>query len=64
MVEGRVWAVRKTEEAIKRPEKQLRRNAPKQGEVLQPETLEYAKYIIVFTTFDPLTFSPDTVLHW
>src|SRR5262249_20391534 len=27
-------------------------------------TLEYAKYIIVFTTFDPLTFRADTVLHW
>jgi IS4 transposase len=26
--------------------------------------LEYAKYIIVFTTFDPLTFSAGAVLHW
>jgi hypothetical protein len=64
VIEGRVCAVRKTKEAIKRTEKQLRRNASKQGEVLQPETLEYAKYIIVFTTFDPLTFSADTVLRW
>src|SRR5215475_2881999 len=63
-IAGRVCAVRKTEEAIKRTEKQLRRNAPKQGEALQPETLEYAKYITVFTTFDPLTFSADAVLHW
>jgi Transposase DDE domain len=59
-----VCAVRKTEEAIKRTEKQLRRNASKQGEVLQPETLEYAKYIIVFTTFDPLTFNAAMVLQW
>ena len=64
VIAGRVCAVRKTEEAIKRTEKQLRRNASKQGEALQPETLEYAKYIIVFTTFDPLSFSADTVLHW
>src|SRR5262249_29613931 len=64
VIVGRVCAVRKTEEAIKRTEKQLRRNASKQGEVLQPETLEYAKYIIVFTTFDPLTFSAEAVLHW
>jgi Transposase DDE domain len=61
---GRVCAIRKTEEAIKRAEKQLRRNASKHGEVLQPETLEYAKYVIVFTTFDPLTFSAAMVLPW
>jgi hypothetical protein len=64
VITGRVCAVRKTEEAIKRTEKQLRRNASKQGEALQPETLEYAQYIIVFTTFDPLTFRADAVLHW
>ena len=63
VIVGRVCAVRKTEGAIKRTEKLLRRNASKQGEVRQPETLEYAKYIIVFTTFDPLTFSADAVLH-
>jgi hypothetical protein len=64
VIAGRVCAVRKTEEAIKRTEKQLRRNASKQGEVLQPETLEYAKYIIVFTTFDPLTVNAAMVLQW
>ena len=64
VITGRVCAVGKTEEAINRTEKQLRRNASKQGEALQPETLEYAKYIIVFTTFDPLTFRADAVLHW
>ena len=55
VIAGRVCAIRKTEEAIKRTQKQPRRNASRDGEVLQPETLEYAKFIIVFTTFDPLT---------
>jgi hypothetical protein len=64
VIAGRVCAIRKTEEAIKRTEKQLRRNASKQGEVLQPETLEYAKYLIVFTTFAPLTFSTAMILQW
>jgi hypothetical protein len=64
VIAGRLCAIRKTEEAIKRAEKQLRRNASRDGEVLQPETLEYAKYIIVFTTFDPLTFSASVILHW
>jgi hypothetical protein len=64
VIAGRVCAIRKTEEAIKRVENQLRRDASKHGEVLQPATLEYAKYIIVFTTFAPLTFSATAILHW
>jgi Transposase DDE domain len=64
LITGRVCAIRKTEEAITRAHKQLRRNASRDGEVLQPETLEYAKYVIVFTTFDPLTFSASRILQW
>jgi hypothetical protein len=64
VIVGRLCAIRKTEEAIKRAVKQLRRNASRDGEVLQPETLEYAKYIIVFTTFTPLTFSASVILQW
>ena len=64
MITGRVCAIRKTQEAIKRAEKQLRRNASRDRETLQPETLEYAKYIIVFTTFDPFTFSAAVILQW
>ncbi len=64
VIAGRLCALRKTEEAIKRAEKQLRRKASKKGEVLQPDTLEYAKYVSVFTTFAPLTFSAVEVLHW
>ncbi len=64
VIAGRLCAIRKTEEAIKRTEKQLRRNASRDGEVLQPETLEYAKDISVFTTFAPLTFSASVILQW
>jgi Transposase DDE domain len=64
VIAGRLGAIRKTEEAIKRAVKQLRRNASRDGEVLQPETLEYAKYLIVFTTFAPLTFSASVILQW
>jgi hypothetical protein len=61
---GRLWAMRKTEEASKRAEKQLRRKAAKKGEVLQPDPLESAKYVSVFTPFAPLTFRAVAVLHW
>jgi hypothetical protein len=63
-IAGRLCAIRKTEEAIKRAEKRLRRRASKKGEVLQADTLEYAKYVMVFTTFDPITFSAAEILHW
>ena len=64
VIAGRLCAIRKTDAAIKRAEKQLRRNASRDGERLQPETLEYAKYVIVFTTFDRLTFSASLILQW
>ena len=64
VIAGRLWAIRKTEEAIKRAEKQLRRDASRDGEVLQPGTLEYAKYVVVFTTFDSLTCSAAVILPW
>jgi hypothetical protein len=64
VIAGRVCAVRKPEEAIKRTANQLRRNASNQGGALQPATREYAKYLRVFTTFTSLTFRADAVLHW
>ena len=36
--------------------KKLKRSESKHGRKLQPETLEYAKYVILFTTFPELTF--------
>lgn len=64
MIAGRLGAIRKTEEAIPRTVKRLRRNASRAGEVLQPETLEYATSIIVFTTYAPCTFSAAVILQW
>jgi hypothetical protein len=63
-VRGRVCAVRKSEAAIRRAQKQLRRRASKKSQELQPETLEYAKYVVVFTTFLPEQYSAVEVLDW
>jgi hypothetical protein len=49
-IEGRVCAIRKNENAIQHAERRLLRRASKKQHVLKPETLEYAKYVIVFTT--------------
>lgn len=63
-IHGRICAVRKSEEAINITHKKLRRNASRKGYKLQPETLEYAKYVILFTTFPENNFSCEQVLEW
>ena len=61
---GRVCALRKTREAIRMAHKSLRQQASKKGKQLRPETLQYAKYVIVFTTFPETDFSARDVLEW
>ncbi len=63
-VEGRLCLIRKTEEAIKLAHKKLRRQAQKKQTSLQPQTLEFAKFVIVFTTFPADSFSDSSVLEW
>ena len=61
---GRICALRKTDEAIAVAHKKLRRRASKQGQQLQPETLRFACYVIVFTTYPPERFPAAEVLEW
>ena len=61
---GRLCVIRKSEEAIRLAHKKLRRKASKRGNKLQAETLLYAKYVIVFTTFAEEHFSAHAVLEW
>jgi hypothetical protein len=63
-VPGRICALRKTAEAIEIAHKSLRRKASKQGKQLQPETLRFACYVIVFTTYPPEQFPAAEVLEW
>lgn len=63
-VPGRICAVRKTEEAIRQTHKKLKRRASKRGEKLKSQTLVYAEYVIVFTTFPEDQFSTKDVLEW
>lgn len=63
-VQGRLCVIRKSNEAIKIAHKKIRVNASKKGSKLKPETLEYAKYVLVFTTFPESRFSAVEVLDW
>jgi Transposase DDE domain len=54
-VEGRVCAIRKSEHAIQQAHRRLLRKASKKQTTMQRHTLEYAKYVIVFTTLQTET---------
>lgn len=61
-IEGRVCAIRKSEDAIRRAHRRIGRRASKKQTTTQPETWEYAKYVTVFTTEQ--TTPAETVLEW
>jgi hypothetical protein len=61
-IEGRVCALRKSEEAIQQAHRRIERRASKKQTKTKPETWEYAKYVAVFTT-DPST-PAETILEW
>ena len=64
IVPGRVCALRKTEQAIELAHERLRRVASRKGRQLKPDTLEFARYVIVFTTFPGSVFTASEVLEW
>ena len=64
LIRGRVCAVRKTEHAIKEAIKKVKRAARKGQHKVKLETIEFAKYIIVFTTLPKRDFSASSVLEW
>lgn len=63
-VAGRICAIRKSNEAIKLAHKKIMRNAQKKGHKIKPETLEYAKYVIVFTNYPQDSFTATEILEW
>jgi Transposase DDE domain len=60
---GRLCVIRKSEQAIRRAQKRLTRRASKTGNKLQAQTLLYAKYVIVFSTFSEEHFPAHAVLE-
>ena len=61
-IPGRLCAIRKTEEAIRMAQDKLRKDAS--SKQLQPDTLEFAQYVILFTTFSEAAFTASDVLNW
>jgi hypothetical protein len=63
-IPGRLCALRKSEQAIELAHKRLRRRASKKCTTLRPETFEFAKYVMVFTTFPETDFTTLEILDW
>ena len=56
--------LRKSAEAIRLAHLKVRRDAARKGNQVQPATLRFAEYVIVFTTFPEPPFSAADVLEW
>jgi hypothetical protein len=63
-VAGRLCALRKSKQATERERRKIRRKAQQGGYLPRPETLQYAAYILIFTTLPATEFSAAEVLQW
>lgn len=61
--EGRFCVLRKSDQQIQQTLKNLKQEASKDQRELRPETLEYAKFIMVFTTFSSERFSSKDIME-
>ena len=64
IVYGRLCIVRKSQTATDLAVKKLRAQASKKQKKLDPTTLEFAKYVILFTTLPKDLFSLEEILKW
>jgi hypothetical protein len=63
-IAGRLCALRKSEEAAERARRRIVRKEQQGGPETKPETLQYARYVMVFTTVPGSDFSTAEVLEW
>jgi len=62
LINGRVCVIRKSRLAADEAIKKLKINASKKQKTLRLETLEFAHYVIIFTTLPPQEYPLDTIL--
>lgn len=63
-IAGRLCAIRKTEDAAARARRKIERKAQQGGSQPKPETLQYACYVMVFTTVPASRLCTAEVLEW
>jgi hypothetical protein len=63
-IAGRLCVLRKSEESAEKTRRRIARKAQQGGPTPKPETLEYARYVMVFTTAPASHLSTAEVLEW
>jgi len=63
-VAGRLCAIRKSQKAAELAIKKMKTVASKKGKKILPETLEFAKYVILFTTLPTDKYPLNLILEW
>ena len=63
-MQGRVCAIRKSQQATQLALRKLKKKVTKNGVALEPETVLFAGYVLVFTTLSEVEFEPQTILDW
>ena len=63
VIPGRLCALRKSEIATAQAERRVARKAQKNGKLTRPLTLEFARYVLLFTTVPASDFSATEVLE-
>jgi len=63
-IAGRLCVIRKSEEATARARRRIHRKAQQGGPQPKPETLQYACYVMIFTTVPASVFNTVEVLEW
>jgi len=63
-IPGRICVIRKNEIATQKAQKKLRQKETRRGEKLRPRTLEYARYVILFTTIPKQEMKAREILTW
>jgi len=58
------FAVRKSEHCLRWTQRRLQRRAVRNGIRVPAQTLQYAQYVIVFTTLPSAEASAEEVLQW
>jgi hypothetical protein len=61
---ARLCAIRKSKAAIARTLKKLRRKAGRDQRAVEPDTLRFAEFVMVLTTFPAADFPAERVLHY
>ena len=63
LVQGSLCVLKKSQEAKLLAEKKLRRKASRKGTRLNPETLFYAGFVMIFTTFPEEAFEASAIME-